>query len=58
LTPHFSCSQILVNELEYSIKKQFHIKGGDDEENHYIGNGFSDDACINWRLLAMVVGRW
>jgi hypothetical protein len=30
-------------------------KGGDNEENHYVGNGFSDDACIYWRMLAMVV---
>jgi len=21
-------------------------KGGGDKENHYVGNGFSDDACI------------
>ncbi len=31
------------------------IKGGSDEENHYVGNGFGDDACIYWRMLAMVV---
>jgi len=31
------------------------MKGGGDEENHYIGNGFGDDACIYWRMLAMVV---
>ena len=31
-------------------------KGGGDEENHYVGNCFSDNACIYWRMLAMVVG--
>jgi len=36
-------------------KKQVLIKGGGDEENHYVGNGFSDDDCIYWRMLAMVV---
>jgi len=30
-------------------------KGGADEENHFVGNGFSDHACIYWRMLAMVV---
>jgi hypothetical protein len=35
--------------------KQVFINGGGDEENHYVGNGFGDDACIYWRMLAMVV---
>jgi hypothetical protein len=30
-------------------------KEGGDEENHYVGNGFGDDASISWRMLAMVV---
>ena len=33
-------------------------KGGGDEENHYVGNGFSDDACIYWRVLGRVGCRW
>lgn len=31
------------------------IKGEGDEENHYDVNCFGDDACIYWRMLAMVV---
>jgi hypothetical protein len=30
-------------------------KGGGDEENHCVGNGVGYDACIYWRMLAMVV---
>jgi hypothetical protein len=30
-------------------------KGGGNEENHYVGDGFGDDACGHWRMLAMVV---
>jgi len=26
-------------------------KGGGDEEIHYFGNSFSDDAGIHWRML-------
>jgi hypothetical protein len=29
-------------------------KGGDDEENHDTGDGFRDDACIDWRMLGSV----
>ena len=32
------------------------MKGVGDEENRYVGNGFSDAARIYWRMLAMVVG--
>ena len=34
-------------------KKQVFTKGESYEENHYLGNGFSDDACICWWMLAM-----
>jgi hypothetical protein len=30
-------------------------KGGGYEKSHYVGNGFGDDACICWRVLALVV---
>jgi hypothetical protein len=33
----------------------FFWEGGSDEENYYVGNGFGDDAFIDWRMLAMVV---
>jgi hypothetical protein len=33
-------------------------KGGGNEENHYVGNGFGDDACIYWRMLGRVGCRW
>jgi len=40
--------------LSYRQKKQVLIKGGGYEEVHYIGNGFSDDGCIYWRMLDRV----
>jgi hypothetical protein len=42
-----------LDTVSLSYKKVL-IKGGGDEKNHYIGNGFSDVACIYWRMLAMV----
>jgi hypothetical protein len=36
-----------------SYKKHVLIKGESYEENNYGGNGFSDYACIYWRMLAM-----
>jgi hypothetical protein len=30
-------------------------KGGSNEENHYLGNGYSDNACIYRRMLAILV---
>ena len=40
--------------LSYKQKKQVLVKGGGYEEVHYIGNGFSDDGCIYWRMLDRV----
>jgi hypothetical protein len=38
-------------------RKQVLIKGGGDEEIYYVGNGFSYDGCIHWRMLDRVGRR-
>jgi len=37
------------NILSYNLKQIF--KRGGNEENHYVGNGFSDDDCIYLSML-------
>ncbi len=44
----------MFHTVSYKQKNKFLSKGGGDEENHYVGNGFSDDACIYWRMLAIL----
>lgn len=38
-------------------RKQVPVKGESDEENDYRGNGAGDAACIDRRMLAVVVRR-
>jgi hypothetical protein len=35
-------------------QKKFLSKGGSDEENHYVADGFGIDADIYWRMLGWV----
>jgi hypothetical protein len=40
------------------INKIVFVKGGHDEENDYVGNGFSDAAGVYRRVFRIVGQRW
>jgi hypothetical protein len=44
--------------VHHWINKIVFVKGGHDEENDYVGHGFSDAAGVYRRVFRIVGQRW